>query len=202
MTGPATAGSAAFELVLHHRYANGEPHDLSGNGNLGFGASRRVPGRQAPASAAAFDGATDRVYVPPSPTLTRPGGIRAELVVKLDELGQRRTLIEGYLSFAFGVERDGSLGGSVYRAMVWNGMVSRPGLVPLHTWITVTFQYTADGVLALALDGEPVAASYRQLGDAHGVAWPFGLSIGAWPDGDQRVWKGSIEEVMVWRSPQ
>jgi len=31
---------------------------------------------------------------------------------------------------------------------------------------------------------------------------PFGLSIGAWPDGDQRVWKGIIEEVMVWRSPQ
>jgi hypothetical protein len=201
VTDPRNARSPVFELVLHHRYENPQPHDLSGNGNLGFGATRRVPGRHGAASAAAFDGATDRIYIPPSPKLTRPGGIRTDLIVKLDEFGHRRTLIEGYLSFAFGVEGDGALGASIYRAMEWNGVLSRPGLVPLGTWITVTFQYTPDGVMVLSLNGELVAASYRQLGDAHGIGWPFGLSIGAWPDGDQRIWKGSIEEVMVWRSP-
>jgi hypothetical protein len=143
---------------------------------------------------------TDRILVTPSPTLTRSGDIRADLTVKLDALGHRRTLIEGYLSFAFGVEGNGALGASVYRALDWTGVQSRPGLVPLETWITVTFLYTEDGTMLLSMNGTTVAESYQELGKASGLGWPFGLNIGAWPDGDQRMWQGCIEEVMLWRS--
>jgi hypothetical protein len=188
-----------FELVLHHRYDDPAPHDLSGNGNRGFGAQQRVSGSAADRWAVRFDGTTDRIFVPPSPTLTRPGDIRADLTVRLDALGHRRTLVEGYLSFAFGVEGDGALSGSVYRALQWTGVQSRPERVPLNTWITLTFIYTGDGALMLGMNGEIVAESYRELGEASGIAWPFGLSIGAWPDGDQRMWQGSIEQVMLWR---
>lgn len=190
-----------FDLVLHHRYAIPEPHDLSGNGNHGYGAPNRGPGRDSPAAAAVFDGTTDRIFVPPAPTLTRPGGVRADLVVNLEALGQRRTLLEGYLSFAFGVEDDGSLSASVYRNLEWAGVQSRPGLIPLSEWIEVTFLYTDDGVMTLALDGAIVAERYWRIGRAQGVGWPFGLSIGAWPDGDRRIWKGCIEEVRFWRTP-
>jgi Concanavalin A-like lectin/glucanases superfamily len=189
-----------FELVLHHRYADVHPHDLSGHANHGYGDLRRVAGHDGQISAVAFDGAHDRIFVPPSATLARPGGIRADLVVSVEELGHRRTLIEGYLSFAVGVEGDGALGGSIYRYNHWNGVRSRAGLVPLGRWITVTFLYTTDGVMTLSMDGELVAEDYRALGSAHGIGWPFGLSIGAWPDADQRVLKGRLEEVKLWRS--
>jgi uncharacterized protein YeaC (DUF1315 family) len=189
-----------FELVLHHRYDDPRPHDLSGNGNYGYGAPHRGPGSRPGRKAALFDGSADRIFVTPSHTLTRPGDIRADLTVKLDAFGHRRTLIEGYLSFAVGVEGDGALGGSVYRAQQWTGVQTGPGLVPLDTWITVTFVYTKDGAMMLSMNGETVAESYQELGEAAGLAWPFGLNIGAWPDGDQRLWQGCIEEVMLWRS--
>jgi hypothetical protein len=54
--------------------------------------------------------------------------------------------------------------------------------------------------LMLSMNGTTVAESYQEIGEAAGLAWPFGLNIGAWPDGDQRMWQGGIEEVMLWRS--
>ncbi|MFI0926462.1 LamG-like jellyroll fold domain-containing protein [Streptomyces sp. NPDC021012] len=189
-----------FELVLHHRYDRPGAEDLSGRGNHGYGAPGRGEGREAGTGAALFDGTTDRVFVPPSPTLTRSGGIRADLTVNLEEYVHRRTLIEGYLSFALGVEGDGALGASIYQNMEWGGIQSRPGLVPLGRWVHVTFVYTDDGAMALTMDGELVAEGYGGLGPAQGIHWPFGLNIGAWPDGDQRMWKGRIEEVMLWRT--
>ncbi|MEX5712362.1 LamG-like jellyroll fold domain-containing protein [Parafrankia sp. FMc6] len=189
-----------FDLVLHHRYVNVEPHDLSGNSNCGYGTVSRGPGTEGAQTAAVFDGVGDRIYVPPSPSLTRPGGIRVDLVVNLEAFEQRRTLIEGYLSFAFGVEEDGSLGASVYRNLEWAGVQSIPGLVPLNTWVHVSFVYTDDGVMTLTLDGTVVAERYWRMGRADGAGWPFGVSIGAWPDGDKRLWKGRMEEVMFWRA--
>ncbi len=187
-----------FELVLHHRYASRDARDLSGHGNHGYGALRCDDGNGG--GSVLFDGVRDRIFVPPSKTLSRPGGIRAELVVSLDELGHRRTLIEGYLSFAVYVEPDGSLGASVYRYLNWYGVRSPPGLVPLGTWVTITFTYTDDGILALLLNGDLVAEAYRMLGPANGIDWPFGLSIGAWPDADRRLLKGRVTEVKLWRA--
>ncbi len=189
-----------FDLVLHHRYGNLEPHDLSGHGNLGYGATRRAPGRSGGGSAAAFDGLSDRIFVPPSPSLTRPGGILADMDVYLEAFEYRRTLIEGYLSFAFGAEENGALSASVYRNREWTGLQSRPGLVPLARWIRVTFACTDEGRMTLALDGELVAERYCRMGMAQGLSWPFGLSIGAWPDGDKRMWKGRVGEVLLWRT--
>ena len=190
-----------FELILHHRYADRRPHDLSDHGNVGYGDLPLSRGRGEQLTAVVFDGAHSRVFVPPSPTLTRPGGVHASVLACVEELGQRRTLVEGYLSFALGVEADGSLGGSILGAHEWSGIRSRSGLIPLGQWIAVTFTYTSDGTMALSLDGELVAEGYRGLGEARGVSWPFGLNIGAWPDADQRVFKGRMEEVKLWRAP-
>ncbi|WP_245966756.1 LamG-like jellyroll fold domain-containing protein [Sphaerisporangium album] len=187
-----------YELVLHHRYADPDFQDLSGHGNHGYGTVPRVAGDGR--VAAVFDGERDRIFVPPSATLTRRGGIRADVVVNVDELGHRRTLVEGYLSFAVHVEGDGAIGAGIYRHLEWYGVQSPRAVVPTGRWVTVTFLYTEDGVMTLSLDGETVAEEYRRLGAANGVAWPFGLSIGAWPDADQRVLKGRLAEVKLWRS--
>jgi hypothetical protein len=195
MTGPD-----AFELVLHHRYTDPRPHDLSGHGNVGFGTATHTQGRGGTLAALAFDGAHDRIYVPPSPTLARPGGFRTDMVVNVEALGYRRTLIEGYLSFALYVEADGAVGGSVYRYKDWHSLQTASGAVRVGDWITVTLMYSSDGIMTLLLDGEQAAVDYRRLGPCNAIAWPFGLSIGAWPDADQRVLKGRIEEVRLWRS--
>jgi len=196
----AVSDPSLLQLVLHHRYAEARPHDLSGHGNLGYGDLQRATGRDGRISAAAFDGTHDRIFVPPSTTLARPGGIRAELVVNVEELGHRRTLVEGYLSFAVGVEGNGAIAGGIYRYDQWTAVRSQAGLITLGRWITVTFTYLGDGVMTLCMDGELVAQGYRRLGGANGIAWPFGLSIGAWPDADQRVLKGRMEEVKLWRA--
>ncbi|HST81869.1 MAG TPA: hypothetical protein VLL08_09075 [Kineosporiaceae bacterium] len=190
----------AFELVLHHRYENPQPHDLSGHGSLGYAPAARAEGRDGRPGAAVFDGAGDRVFVPPTPALTRPGGLRVDVSVRVEEFGHRRTLVEGYLSFAVFVERDGTLAGSLYRYQEWTGVASRPGLVPLDRWITVTFVAASDGTMFLIMDGETVASAYRELGPPAGVEWPFGLSVGAWPDADRRVLKGRVDELKVWRA--
>jgi len=190
----------AFGLVLHHRYGNPEPHDLSGHGNYGYATAGRAMGRDGQLTGRQFDGVASRIYVRPSTTLTRPGGLRADVSVLVEELGHRRTLIEGYLSFALFVEGDGAIGAGIYRYKEWSGVQTPPGLVPLGSWITVSFRYTGDGVMTLSLNDEIVAESYRQLGDAAGIEWPFGLNIGAWPDGDQRILKGRVDEVRLWRT--
>lgn len=151
------------------------------------------------ADAVAFDGRSDRIYVAPSPTLTAPGGVRAHVVVAVEELGHRRTLVEGYLSFAVFAEADGSIGGSVYRYGEWNGIHTRPALVTLGSWMEVSFT-AAYGLLLLTVDGQLEAEGYRWLGEGDGISWPFGLSIGAWPDAAQRVLKGRMAELRLWRS--
>ncbi|MGW3248838.1 LamG-like jellyroll fold domain-containing protein [Streptomyces sp. NPDC001070] len=189
-----------FELVLHHRYSDPGAQDLSGHGNHGYGDVLRVAESDGTPGAAVFDGLHDRIFVPPSAALARCGGIRVDVVVRLDELGHRRTLVEGYLSFAVHVEGDGSLGAAVYRYLEWYGIQSRKSLVPVGSWLAITFTYTDDGAMTLSLNGELVAEGYRRLGPANGIAWPFGLSVGAWPDADQRVLKGQLAELKLWRS--
>ena len=188
--------SHPFQLVLHHRYAEGL-RDLSGHGNHGASVSAVA----ARSGALAFDGMSSRVFVPPSPSLSRAGGIRADVVARAAELGRRRTLVEGYLSFSLTVEADGSLAGGVLQHGGWSSTWSRPGLVPPDTWLRMSLVCTSDGIVALELDGQVVGESHRWPAAPAGIRWPFGLSIGAWPDDDQRVWSGEIEEVRMWRSP-
>ena len=189
----------ALDLVLHHRYGSDGLRDLSGHDNHGYGPLKPAEGQSPTSWAISFDGQHDRVYVPPSLSLAASGDIRSEVTVNLDELGHRRTLMEGYLSFALAVESDGSLAGSVMRYRDWYGTRSEPGVVTPRRWLVAMLQYTSDGLMILAIDGAPVATAVRPIGAANGVEWPFGLNIGAWPDGDQRLIRGRIEEVRLWR---
>jgi hypothetical protein len=188
-----------YELVLNHRYGESGFTDRSRFGNDGFGELRLSDGRDGSERAAVLDGVRDRIYVPPSSSLMRPGAVRTALVATLDELGQRRTLVEGYLSFAFHVESDGSIGAGVLRFGSWHGIRSSPNAISVGTWHTFEFGYTDAGVMSVLLDGVTVAEAVRSLGEADGVSWPFGLNIGAWPDADLRLFKGRIAEVRLWR---
>ncbi|MFD8005636.1 LamG-like jellyroll fold domain-containing protein [Streptomyces mirabilis] len=190
-----------LELILHHRYRDGRMDDLSGHGNHGYGALGTADGPEEADSALLFDGAGSRIFVPPSPSLRRSGAVRASLTFRTDGLRHRQTLIEGYLSFAFFIEGDGSLGVGLYRSTEWSGVRSEPRTVPAGDWVTASFCYDGLDTCALYLDGRLVGSVHQRLGPAQPVSWPFGLSIGAWPDADQRVFSGRLAEVRLWRAP-
>jgi hypothetical protein len=186
----------SFELVLRHDYTTGGAVDGSGFGNHGhpFGAAGFGP------DGLTFDGRRSRVAVPPSPSLTGLAGVRVSARLRVDELGERRTIVEGYLAFAVVVEGDGALNGGVYTAERWDGAASAPGVVPVGRWVDVTFLYDGRDTAMLWLDGVAVGSRLLPMGPMDGVAWPYGLSIGAWPDQDLRVLSGVIGRVELWRS--
>lgn len=183
-----------FDLVVHHRYAAGTA-DLSGHGNNGH----RIPAGAPTADATVFDGNSTRVVVFPSASLSELGGVRVRATISVEELGDRRTIVEGYLAFSLSVEPDGALNGGVYTGMNWHVLVTPAGTVPLHRSLDVGFVYDGCDTSMLSIDGAVVATRYAPLGPVGGVEWPYGLNIGAFPDGNLRVFKGTIGEVWLWK---
>lgn len=190
-----------FELVLSHQYSAGAALDSSGFENHGRveGEPQQVPGVRAGSRALGFDGVDDRVVVPPSRSLRDMAAIRVDAVVQLDELGGRRTILEGYMSFSLLVEPDGVLEGTIYNGSRWEGVRTSQHAMPLGRWVHVTYVYDGLDTSVLYLDGDVIAADNRPLGLMSAVDWPFGLSVGAWPERDLRMFKGGIQEVKIWR---
>src|SRR4051794_41098373 len=118
-----------YELVVHHDYAAGSTTDLSGHGNDGHRISADDNG-----DITRFDGYTSRVVVFPSATLADLRGVCGRVRLRLDRLGDRRTIVEGYLAFAFIVDPDGSLAASVYTDHRWEEVRTPPGAIPLGRW--------------------------------------------------------------------
>lgn len=189
-----------FELVLHHDYRGGEALDLSGNDNHGrLSHPSSAEGRNPGTTALCFDGNNDRVIAFPSESLTDLGAIRVSAWIWVQEVGKRRNLLEGFLSFAFMIEEDNSLQAKVYDGTKWDGIWTPPNTVPLKEWIEVQFIYDGIDTIALCLNDELIARRYRHLGRVQSVAWPFGLNIGAWPDANSYSFMGKIDEVKLWR---
>jgi hypothetical protein len=186
-----------FELVVHHDYASGSTADLTGHENHGYRVAKGDDAESA--DRATFDGRSTRVVVFPSMTLTRLRGIRIRARVWLERLGDRRTIMEGYLAFAFVVDPDGALAAGVYTDSRWDEVRTPPGAVPLRRWVDVGFVYDGRDTAVLFLDGQVAASRYVPLGRVGSVEWPYGLNIGAWPDRDLRVFDGKIAEVWLWR---
>jgi hypothetical protein len=187
--------------VLFHDYRDGSVIDRSGNGNDGHpNRLNMVPGRTPQEQALHFNGIDDRVVVFPSETLQQLGALRVSAWIWLEKLDRRRTIVEGFLSFALSVDPDGSLRAGIYNGLKWQSLQSDPAIISLREWIRVTYIY--DGVDTSMLYAGPklVAQDDRYLGRVQGVAWPFGLSIGAWPDADKLVFQGKIAEVKLWRN--
>ena len=190
---------STFELVVHQRYTSGSAADLSGHGNHGHPSPSPAGGATADPDGMAFDGLSTRVVVFPSTSLATLGGVRARARVRADERGDRRTIMEGYLAFAFSVEPDGALAASIYAGTQWHEIRASPGTVPLGRWVDVAFVYDGRDTATLSLDGAVVASRHATLGRVGGVEWPYGLNVGAWPDQDLRVFSGRIAEVWLWR---
>lgn len=185
---------STFELAVHHNYTSGSCADLSGHGNHGHtSAVAHDP------DGILFDGHSSRVVVFPSVSLTDLQGIRVRARVYVDELGDRRTIMEGYLAFSFSAEPDGALAGSILNGFEWHVIRTPPSTVPLRRWVNVSYTYDGRDSAVLALDGRVVVEEHVNLGSVGGIEWPYGLNIGAWPDDAARVFSGRMAEVWLWR---
>ena len=189
------------ELILWHDYRAGSAEDRSGYENHGrIDGPVTAEGRQPDWQALRFDGVDDRVVVLPSASLRTLGGIRLTAWIWLAALGGRRTIVEGFSSFSLLIEPSGILEGTIYNGSRWEGVRSRPDLLPLQRWVRITYAYDGVDTSTLEVDGQPVGFNVRPLGTIQPVDWPFGLNVGAWPDGSRRVFAGRIAEVKLWRT--
>jgi hypothetical protein len=205
MTGIAgmNPSETPFELILSHQYHHGAALDSSGFENHGrVEGPALAEGRLAGTRALGFDGVGDRIVIPPSRSLRDIRALRVDATVFLDELGGRRTILEGFSSFALLVEPDGVLEGTIYNGSRWEGVRGPEHGMPLRRWVRITYVYDGLNTSVLYLDDEELALDMRPLGEMEPVSWPFGLNVGAWPDRNHRMFKGKIEEIQVWRRPR
>lgn len=91
---------AAFDISAFHQH--GRPS------GVGFSKDGASPN----SGAVVFNGQSGRVSVPYGEVWQELGAIKVEALVRLDELGVRHNLVEGFLSFALFVRSDGVVTGS------------------------------------------------------------------------------------------
>jgi hypothetical protein len=118
-----------FKLILHHTYeVLGEAFDLSGFGNHGFRTSApfQPNGMSANSGALSFNSGPSRVRVTDKAVWAELAALKIEVLVFMDNLGQRRNLVEGDSTFAFFIHPDGVLWGTYYglagRQPRWTGL--------------------------------------------------------------------------------
>ncbi|MBZ0303467.1 MAG: IPT/TIG domain-containing protein [Anaerolineae bacterium] len=204
-----------FKLILHHTYEIlGEAFDLSGYGNHGFRTS--VPfqpnGMSANSGTLTFSGGPSRVQVIDKPVWGELAALKIEALVFLDNLGQRRNLVEGDSSFAFFIHPDGVLWGTYLglagtsTTPAWVGAnsdvaTSPDGIkrtVPLNKWTKLTYLHDGIATIRLYIDGQLVAINSTLRSGIRPVGGT-GVHIGHWPGDDRYTFSGRIDEVKIWK---
>ena len=190
-----------MELILDLHQGDQQPVDASGRSQAVQPYHiKAVAGRTPGALAMGFDGRRSRIVVFPSPEFRRLGGVRVTCLVCVDDVRGRHTIVEGYLAFGLFIDKDRSIGGSVYDGFDWAGVQSEPGAVPLGQWVSIAFSYDGVDTSTLSVNDKRCAAEYSPLGPVQGFDWPYGINVGAWPDGDKRVFAGRMQQLSLWRS--
>ncbi len=184
---------------MHHDYTTATAEDLSAHRNDGavVGGTFVHQGEDG-RGGIQLDGLNDRIVVRPSATLAHISGLRVDVNVLLHSLGERRNLVEGYLSFAVIVHEDGAVQGGVYDRSRWLTIRSSAGCVASGRWVQVTYACDPELGSHLYVDGVLVAYDGRVPAAFGDVSWPFGLNVGAWPDADLFMLGGRVADVRVW----
>ena len=189
-----------MELALDLRQGSSGPIDVSGHRSaIRAFHIRPVAGPTPRTSAMGFDGRRSRIVILPSPSLARLDGVRVTARIWIEALVSRHTLVEAYLAFALFLDADGSIGATMYSGVDWGGARSDPGVVPLRRWVDIRYSYDGIDTCEIEVDGAVRAQEYSSFGPVRGVQWPYGVSIGAWPDADKRLFHGRMDAVRMWR---
>jgi hypothetical protein len=180
----------AWTPVVVYSYENHAALDESGKHNNGI---VRLPGpdkwvdapNQAMPTAILYDNPESMITVPPSPTLAGWPGFRVDIIFQPAAYTHRLDLVEGDLSFAFFVEPDGSLWGTVFDGTEWYPVSSAPNTIVAGRLYRAQFIYDPASTLTLYLNGGLLAVAGSN-GAAVRPVQAAGIKVGYWPGGDSR----------------
>ena len=137
------------------------------------------------ATAIRYDHPESKITIPANPTLANWAGFRVAVVFRPSAYNRRINLVEGDRSFAFFVEPDGRLMGTIYDGTRWYGVESAPGTIVANQWYYAEYRYDPAAALLLHLDGNLVGFEVTH-GDPIRPVQAVGIKIGYWPGGDSR----------------
>lgn len=137
------------------------------------------------ATAIRYDRPETKITVAANPTLANWPGFRVAVTFRPSAFKRRINLVEGDRSFAFFVEPDGRLKGTIYDGSQWYGVESAPGTIVANKWYYAEYRYDPASALLLHLDGDLVGFEVTH-GDPVRPVEPVGIKIGYWPGGDSR----------------
>jgi concanavalin A-like lectin/glucanase superfamily protein len=203
-----------LKLILDHDFDKPVPAvDRSPFANHGqiFNASFNADGREAGSGALRFQQPDSAVRIAWRPVWQKLTAIALEAWVRVSANGQRRNIIEGDGSFAFYVNPDDTLVGSVFSLVdgmsgpAWHvvssathspdGVVHR---VPLNQWCKVVFHH--DGITRARLFlNDSIIAVRGDYRSGVGAVAGAGIVVGNWTLSNQFAFSGLIDRVRVWK---
>jgi Concanavalin A-like lectin/glucanases superfamily len=131
-------------------------------------------------------------------SLARFAGLRVQALVWPGAITRRYNIAEGWMSFAFFVESDGRLMGTIYDGQQWTGLDSGATKVAPNDWARVMFEYDGVSIAKLTLNGPTVGSRTDMpagLRQPHQV-----ITLGHWPRGDGRyTLQGHLGHVRIER---
>jgi hypothetical protein len=131
-------------------------------------------------------------------SLTRFVGLRVQALIRPASITRRFNIAEGWGSFAFFIESDGRLMGTINDGQNWVGVDSGSNKVAANTWSRVSFEYDGVSISKLQLNGSIVG---RRLDMSYQMRQPQAvIALGHWPRGDGRyTLKGDLGHVRIER---
>ena len=188
--------------IIQYSFENHAAIDESGNGNYGL-VELPNPNRwiDAPepgiASAILYDHPQSKITIPTKPTFANWAGFRVNILFKASPYNRRLNLVEGDGSFAFFIEKDGALTGTIFDGNKWYGVASRPGTVLPDRWYFAEFRYDPASIMVLRLNNVRVGLFVSHADPVRPVG-SSGIKIGYWPGGDERyTFSGLIGRVSI-----
>lgn len=176
--------------LLKYTFENHAAVDETGNRNFG---SVELPGPDcwvdAPTTGIAttirYDNTRSKIVIADRPSFAGWPGFRVNVIFQPGNYNRRINLVEGDGSFAFFVEANGSLQGTIFDGKHWYGVSTAPGIIISGNWYIGEFLYDPSSMLILRLNGVVMDIVVTH-GDPVRAVGPNGIMIGYWPGGDDR----------------
>ena len=129
-------------------------------------------------------------------SLNKFTALRIQALIKPQTITRRFNIVEGWMSFAFVIEADGRLHGTIYDGHQWDGPDSGSNKVPANQWSRVSFEYDGVSYGKVTLNGNIVGT---KMGLPTSIYQPQQvITLGHWPRGDNRyTFKGQIGHVRI-----
>jgi hypothetical protein len=181
----------SWKPIVIFTYENHAALDESGNHNNGI-VSLPAPDRWVDApfpgigTGITYDNPQSQITIPANATLANWPAFRVDVIFQVSgKIDRRLNLVEGDTSFAFFVEKDASLMGTIFDGTEFYPVKSAPGTIVPGTLYRAQFLYMPSSTLVLTLNGGTLTVQGSNGAPVRPVQ-ANGIKVGYWPGGDSR----------------